>query len=423
MTVAMQRIAVIGSGISGLMSAFLLQQQYDVTLFEKNTCLGGHTRTITLNIDDQTFSMDTGFIVYNEKNYPILRAFFDFLGIATTTTDMSFSVSQNQGQVEYKGSPRGLFAQPTLWLKPAFWRMLRDIMIFNRSARMVVVKSPHITLGALLDQMALGQWFRDAYLLPMGGAIWSCAIDQMLSFPAEMFVRFFDNHGLLTLTQQPTWRTCVAGAQHYIDAVLSGCTFDVQTSQPVVRVERSHDGVTLVMADDTRQYFDAVVIATHSDQALRLLAEPSIDEKEILSAIRYHPNDAYVHTDVSLMPQRRAAWAAWNYLSSDDDTETSSKVTVSYWMNALQPLPVSTPIMVTLNPANPPKPDMVLDQHTFWHPVFDQAARFAQKKLVHLQGQHRTWYVGAYHRHGFHEDGAWSAVQVCQQLGVVPPWK
>lgn len=417
------RIAVIGSGISGLSSAWLLNQDHDVTLYERESRLGGHGNTVQVDHTGASIPVDTGFIVYNEATYPNLIAMFDHIGVATETSDMSFSVTVGDGALEYEGSLAGLFAQPANMLKPWYWGMWRDIVRFYKSAPRLLDQPSDapLSLGAFLDHGGYGAAFREHHLLPMAAAIWSCPMETMLAFPARSFVRFFVNHGLFNLGARPEWRTVTGGSRVYIETLAETLGDGVRLGHPAVSVERSEGAVSVT--DDTGEtaVFDQVVIAAHGDEALAMLKDPSAEESRLLSAFTYQNNIAVLHRDASLMPRRKAAWAAWNYLASSD-RDGNQSVSLTYWMNRLQNIDPRHPLFVTMNPAREPDPDLVFQSFSYDHPVFDQAAIDAQGALPSIQGVNRTWFCGSYHGYGFHEDGLKSGIAVARALGAAIPW-
>ncbi|TDR27835.1 NAD(P)/FAD-dependent oxidoreductase [Hydromonas duriensis] len=417
-----QRIAVIGSGISGLASAYFLNRQHDVVLFEAGDYLGGHTNTVDVCVEGMTQPVDTGFLVFNQATYPNLIALFAELGVSTYATDMSFSVSLNQGAFEWAGTNLNtVFAQRRHLLSPSFLGMLRDILRFNAAAQDNLTSSLHNkdTLGQLLSKGAYGARFRDAYLLPMAAAIWSSSPKDILNFPASTFLRFCLNHGLLQVNNRPKWQTVAGGGREYVQRIAATLA-DVRLSTPVLRVERQVDGV-MVHTNEGGSMFDAVVFANHAPDTLALLADASVDETELLSAVRYQANTAILHTDVRQLPQRQKVWSAWNYLGGAQD-DGQRAVCVSYWLNQLQRLPFKTPLVLTLNPFTPPAPEHILAQFEYQHPIFDAAAVAAQAQLSRIQGQNRTWFAGAWTGYGFHEDGLKSALRVVSDFGLAPNW-
>jgi predicted NAD/FAD-binding protein len=423
-----ERIAVIGSGIAGLASAWLLAQRYDVTLIERNDYIGGHTHTIDVPEADRTLPIDTGFIVYNEPNYPILTRLFDRLGVATRDGDMSFSASIGPGRIEYCGDNLStVFAQRSNLFNPRFLRMLADMLRFNRRCRSLLAGPGFdgLSIGEFLDRERLGQGFRTDYLLPMAAAIWSCPTRTMMSFPAESLARFFSNHGLLSVIQRPLWRTVVGGSHSYVKRILGDLGPDRVVMDAAEYVSRRADAVEVKLRSGASLSFDKIVLACHADQALALLAQPSADESALLSRFRYQPNQTYLHTDRALMPQRRAVWASWNYLAAEPAAgpeDDARAVSVSYWMNRLQGLDSETDYLVSLNPLQPPDPKQVIAEMTYDHPVFDQAAMDAQQQLHRLQGRDRIWFCGSYFGYGFHEDALRAAVDAATRLGADTDW-
>ncbi|GGY14553.1 NAD(P)/FAD-dependent oxidoreductase [Paludibacterium paludis] len=416
-----QRIAVIGSGIAGLATAYFLSRRHAVTLFEAADYLGGHTHTVDVEVDGIPFAVDTGFLVFNERTYPNLIGLFNELGIPSHPSAMSFSVSLGRGRLEWSGrNLNSVFVQRGNLLSPRFWGMLADILRFNREAERNlrhVIAVPQ-NLGSLLDAGRYGAAFRDHYLLPMAAAIWSSPCRDILSFPAETFLRFCLNHGLLQLRHRPQWLTVPGGARRYVETIASGLA-DVRLSTPVLGVRRTDDGAHL-RTPDGEEIFDGVIFATHAPQALALLDDADELERETLSAVRYQANEAVLHTDASLLPRREAAWAAWNFLS--DDGDDSRAVGVSYLLNQLQPLPVATPVAVTLNPPRPPDPAKVLGRFHYEHPLLDAEAIAAQHALPRIQGRRACWFAGAWTGYGFHEDGLKSALHVVRAFGLAPAW-
>ena len=422
------KIAIVGSGISGLAVAHALKGQAALTLFEAGDYFGGHTHTVDVTLPDAsgrpvTQGVDTGFLVYNERTYPQLIALFAELGVQTVQSDMSFSVqvpsAGNARALEWSGSNlASLFAQKRNLLNPRFLGMLADLLRFNalctRIAGQGIDAELMQPLGDFLQQHRFGAAFRDWYFLPMLGCIWSCPTDQMLQFPVATMIRFCHNHGLIQITNRPQWHTVAGGARHYVDKILAGIA-DKRLNTPVRLIERDAAGVRLV-TDHGAERFDQVVLATHSDQALALLREPSALERELLGAIRYQPNRAVLHTDVSVLPQRKRAWAAWNYERAADDGCESARVCLHYWLNLLQPLPFAQDVLVSLNPVRSIDPARIIGEYEYAHPVFDLAAIRAQQRLGELQGQQHSWFCGAWTGYGFHEDGLKSGLAVAAGL-------
>lgn len=422
-----ERIAVVGAGVAGLGAAWLLTRQHRVTLFERNSYLGGHTNTATLEEGGQPVAVDTGFIVYNEPNYPNLTALFAELGVATRPGDMSFGVSVGDGRLEYAGSSLAtLFAQRRNLASPSFLGMLSDILRFNRvcKRRLADGSLGDGTVGELLDELRLGAPFRHHYLLPMAAAIWSCPVSRMLDFPAASLVRFYENHGLLNITDRPQWRTVCGGSQRYVQRMLPALAGNVRSDNPVCRVRRLDRGVELTLSDGQREHFDQVVLACHADEALSLLADPTPTEQALLSAFAYQANRAVLHSDVRLMPRRRAVWSSWNYLAESAGARLGDpQVSVTYWMNRLQGLQAQRDYLVSLNPLREPEQHLVHREFVYHHPVFDARAMAAQQQLARLQGRINTWYCGSYFGYGFHEDALRSGVAVARALGVDPGWE
>lgn len=417
-----QRIAVVGAGIAGLSAAWLLSRTHEVTLFEANNYLGGHTHTVDVTLDGVTAPVDTGFLVFNDRTYPELIALFDYLGVASCASDMSFSVRIAAENIEWAGSNlAAVFAQRRNLLRPRFWGMLSEILRFNREATVIARNGGvQLTLGEFLDAGGYGRAFRDWYLLPMAGAIWSCPTATMLDYPARTFFAFCANHGLLQVSDRPQWRTVIGGARTYVDR-LAAEIGDVRVNTPVVAVSRGQAGATLTLAGGDTQQFDAVVLACHSDQALHLINDADAAERAVLGAIRYQDNRVVLHTDERFLPRSRAAWSAWNY-HAENPAEQAQPVGVSYLINRLQPLPFRQPVIVTLNPGDEPRSATVIDRYSYAHPVFDQAGIAAQARLPQLQGRRNTWFCGAWTGYGFHEDGLKAGMAVAAGLGVAAPW-
>lgn len=422
-----EKIAIIGTGIAGMASAWLLDQRYQTILIDKKNYIGGHTNTISVNNEetDTVTAVDTGFIVYNEPNYPNLVGLFDTLEVATRATDMTFSASILNSGLEYAGNNLDtLFAQRKNLLSPRFIKLVYDILKFNRHAKALINDNqpdPELTLGEFLSDLHIGKAMQDDYLLPMAAAIWSCPPQQMQSFPAKSFAQFFNNHGLLNVTDRPQWRTVIGGSQCYVEKLLSSFLGEIIINNGVSKVDRQADGVIITLEDGQQIEVDQVVIATHADEALSLLSNPTEQEQKLLSAFRYQENDTYLHTDPNLMPKQRKVWSCWNYLAKQSG-ETTPSVSVSYWMNALQGLDESQNYFVSLNPIYEIDPDKIIRRIHYMHPVFDNQAMAAQKQLHQLQGDNRTWFAGSYFGYGFHEDALSSAVSIAKNLNVPIPW-
>ena len=414
------KIAVIGAGISGLAAAWTLSAKHRVTLFEAADYLGGHTNTVDVEVDGVICSVDTGFLVFNDRTYPRLAAMFSALGVETTNSDMSFAVSLTNPALEWAGASLStLFAQKRNLARPGFWRMLQDMLRFNRHT--AGENLPQLTLGAYLAREHYSTEFRDWYLLPMAAAIWSCPTDAMLDYPLATFVRFCRNHGLLQISNRPQWRTVTGGGRNYVERIARRLD-DIRISTPIQAVGRDATGVHIELPNGGLKYFDQVVLACHSDQALALLGSgASLQERRILGAIRYQANRAVLHTDTKLLPRDSRVWSAWNYMSGQHRSGGQA-VSVSYLINRLQPLPMASPVILSLNPHIEPDAAKVLGSYDYAHPVFDQAAINAQEQLSAIQGKERLWFCGAWGGYGFHEDGLASALAVGNLLGCQTPW-
>jgi predicted NAD/FAD-binding protein len=411
--------------VAGLSAAWLLGQRHRVSLFEKNDYFGGHTHTIEVDTDRGRVPVDTGFIVYNEPNYPHLTGLLRTLGVETRDTDMSFGVSVGDGRLEYAGTDLGtLFAQRSNVLRPGFLGMLGEILRFNREVKGLLARDAlgSGSLGDFLLSRGYGRRFRDHYLLPMAAAIWSCPALSMLDFPLASFARFFHNHGLLDLRDRPQWKTVVGGSHQYPRRMLQRLGERAALRVPATAVSRREGGVEVRLADGRRQTFHQVVLACHADEALRLLSGPTSEEVRVLSRFGYQPNRAVLHSDPALMPRSRRVWSSWNYISGASTQDGTGQVSVSYWMNRLQGLHESPEFFVSLNPLQDPDPATVHAEMIYEHPVFDQAAMEAQTRLPRLQGRGGVWLCGSYWGYGFHEDALRSAVDVAEALGCPAPW-
>ncbi|MDO9404086.1 MAG: FAD-dependent oxidoreductase [Polaromonas sp.] len=425
---ARPRVAIVGSGISGLAAAHALHGQASITLFEAGSYFGGHTHTVDVTLPGAqgsvTHGVDTGFLVFNERTYPGLIAFFAELGVETAKSDMSFSVTVPgagpQGRpLEWAGSSlNSVFAQRGNLASPAFFRMLRDILRFNRISTRLAESGAEADmlqpLGDFLAAQGFSSEFRDWYFLPMMGCIWSCPTDQMLQFPVATMIRFCHNHGLIQVTNRPQWWTVAGGAQHYVKKITARIA-DKRLNTPVQQVLRDIHGVGIVTAAGTER-FDKVILAAHSDQSLALLHAPDAAEQRVLGAIRYQPNRAVLHTDTSVLPSKKIAWAAWNYERARHTDRESAQVCLHYLLNMLQPLPFTQPVVVSLNPVTEPAAASILGAFEYAHPVFDLAAIRAQKELPALQGRLNTYFCGAWTGYGFHEDGLQSGLRAAAQL-------
>lgn len=419
-----QRIAVIGAGVSGLAAAWLLQQRHEVRLFEREDVLGGHAHTVEVPDPERPVAIDTGFVVYNERNYPLLTRLFAELAVPTQPTDMSFSYSLQPSGIEYAGTDLNtLFAQRRNLLRPRFLRMVADILRFNRlGKRLLDHRDPgELTLGEFLAEHRFGRGFAEDYLLPMAAAIWSCPTATMRAFPVRGFLEFFRNHGLLDIEGRPQWRTVVGGSRVYVQRLAARLGPDTVRHDAVHRVARAGDRWQ-VTAAGRNETFDRVVFACHADDARAMLATPTPEQAAVLAAFQFQPNRALLHTDTRLLPASRRVWASWNYLTHRQGVDEQA-VSVSYYMNHLHRLDSRQHYIISLNPWQEPHPDTVLGEYHWRHPVMDTAAVEAQRRLPALQGQSGVYLAGAWTGFGFHEDGMRSAVEVARRLGVVPPWE
>jgi predicted NAD/FAD-binding protein len=424
------RVAVIGTGIAGNAAAFTLSKRYPVTVYDRELRPGGHSHTVSIDYDGTQVAVDTGFIVYNEQNYPGLTALFDHLGVETVESCMSFAVTADAGRFEWKGGGNnwietalGLFAQPRNLLSPSYLWMLRDILTFNQ-------QSTEDHKAGKLAGLTLGEYFRrnhfaprllTDYLAPMGAAIWSAPADEILDFPAENFVAFFSNHRLLQY-DRPIWRTVKGGSKNYVEKLTAAFRDRLRLGCAVTSIERTPRGVVVHDSHGKHDIYDHVVISAHSDQALSMLSDADTAERDILGAISYAPNTVYLHRDVRLMPKRRRAWASWNFLRWQREGKPMNDVAVTYWMNRLQGIDESKPLFVSLNPPFAPDPDLTFGKYLCEHPQYNAAAFAAQKRLGEIQGRRHTWFCGAWTGYGFHEDGLRSGLAVADALGATAPW-
>lgn len=413
---APQNIAIIGGGISGLSAAWLLSRHHHVTLYEAEPRLGGHARTVMAGRRGDV-AVDTGFIVFNYANYPHLTALFRDLDVPVQRSDMSFGVSLDQGRVEFAlRSLDAVFAQRSNLLRPGFYRMIRDILRFNAKAAEAAEGQADLSIEGLIAELGLGRRFRDHYLYPICGAIWSTPARDIGAFPAQTLLRFLANHALMSKGGQHQWWTVTGGSVNYVSRLsqaLSAQGVTLRPATPVRAISRPGPGA-VVTTQGRSESFDQVILACHADQALALLADPTPEERAALGAVRFQDNHAVLHADSRVMPRRRACWSSWVY--RDDNPADERPVGVSYWLNRLQSLPPDDPMFVSLNPAAPIRPDLIYDQTTFRHPVFDRAAIEAQGRLRAMQGRRQTWFAGAWLRNGFHEDGFASAMRIARQL-------
>ncbi|MFP4098780.1 MAG: NAD(P)/FAD-dependent oxidoreductase [Alphaproteobacteria bacterium] len=413
------KIAIIGTGISGLGAAYLLAPYHDITVYEKNAYPGGHSRTIDLTLAGANTAVDTGFIVFNDWNYPNLIGLFKALNVPYKKSDMSFGVSINDGWLEYSSS--NMFAQKRNFIRPAYYGMLRDILRFNKRAKAYIKGDPHITLQECLDALSMGEWFRRYYLLAMGAAIWSCPVETIMQFPARTFLQFFNNHGLLSVNNRPQWYTVIGGSRTYVLKITDTFKDKMKIDCAVKKVRATDQGHEVEDVRGDKIIYDQVVFACHANQALSLMEDPA-SYRDVMSSFDYQNNKIIVHSDASFMPREKKSWASWVYLSEARE-DKKSVVSLSYWMNNLQGLETGAPVIVTLNPGRRPQEDLIMDEHIFSHPVFDLKAVQAQDKIESIQGKSGTWFCGAYQRYGFHEDGLLSAVNVAKKMGAKIPWE
>ena len=414
----MKKVAVIGSGIAGLSCAHLLHKHYDVTVFEKNDYIGGHTATIDVKVDGVEYAVDTGFIVFNDRTYPYFEKLLERLGVERQKTQMSFSVHNEATGFEYNGHTfSSLFAQRRNIVRPKFWRLLYDIVRFNKLCKALHAKGHYTeqSLGQLLQQHRFNDFFKYHYILPMGAAIWSTSIKEMENVGVEFFVKFFFNHGLLDITNRPQWYVVPGGSREYINPLIKGFADRIKLNTDIKSVTRANDDVTIELASGEQHVFDKVIFACHSDQALKLLGDATSQEKSVLGAIPYTENSVVLHTDTNLLPDRKAAWASWNYLLNNN---TDKAAVVTYQMNILQGIQSDTQFCVTLNHLEGIDKSKILREFTYHHPVFNKESIAAQGLKQTIDGQNNSYFCGAYWYNGFHEDGVRSGVDVARQLGV-----
>lgn len=413
------KIAVVGAGVSGLVAAYLLQREHEVTVFEAGPKPGGHTNTIRVDTEYETHHVDTGFIVFNDRNYPNFARLLARLGVAWQPSQMSFGVSDSTGEFEYSSaSANGLFATRRHIVSPRFHRMLVEVRRFQREARALLIGDGDPSLGEWLEQLRFSRLFIDRLIVPQASAVWSADPGQMWTFPARFLFSFFDNHGVLHLQDRPKWRTVTGGSHTYVDALTAGFAHRIRTGEPVTAIERHDDHVSVRPRGGEAELFDHVILAVHSDQALRMLADASDREHEILAAIPYQLNQAVLHTDRRLLPRRRRAWASWNYHLGGEST---GRTRVTYHMNRLQSLSADREFCVTLNRSEAIDPEKVIETIEYAHPVYTSRGALAQKRHAEISGTARTHYCGAYWGWGFHEDGVVSALRVCERLGARLP--
>lgn len=420
-----RRIAVIGSGISGLSCAWLLSKTADVVLYETEDRPGGHSNTVLAPGAAKDIPVDTGFIVYNDRNYPNLVKLFEHLDVPTLASNMSFAASLGGGAFEYSGSGlSGLLGQKSNILRPRFWRMVKDILRFYKEAPALLDRREleSVSLGDYLASADYAPTFVEDHLLPMGAAIWSTTASEMRLYPLHAFIRFFANHGLLALSDRPRWRTVKGGSREYVARILADFSGEVRLGTAVTGIRRGSGGVQVADVRGGVDTFDDVVLATHANQSLDLLEDADGEERELLESFQYTPNRAVLHSDERLMPKRKSVWSSWNYVA-EKQADASDTLCVTYWMNMLQSLDPAVPLFVTLNPCRPIDPSKIIKTFHYEHPLFDVAAIRAQRRIWQLQGRRNTWFCGAYFGSGFHEDGLQAGLAVAEALGDIRrPW-
>ena len=416
------RIAIVGSGIAGLSAAWLFHKEHEVKLFEKDNRFGGHAHTVDVKKDEDTepVAVDSGFIVYNELNYPNLIGLFDALNIKTQKTEMSFGLSLSNRQFEYAGSLKGLFAQPLNWLKPKYWLLLSNLYRFYKTAANQVELGPtDETLQELMIRMRMSDTFIYEHMLPMAAAIWSCPSDVIMQFPARSFIKFMDNHKLLDFSGRPIWRTVSGGSRNYVAKIIKMLGQNARCNVSINKVERTQQGVIISIEGEKSEFFDKIIFATHANDTLELLHDIKQEEYDILSQFSFQKNNVILHSQSSYMPKKKMAWSSWNYLSNNSEKK---ELCVTYWMNKLQSISNHFPLFVTLNPFSDFPIKEPHRHFTYLHPIFDQNAIEAQKKLNTIQGPLHTYFCGAWTRYGFHEDGILSAVAIAKAFNIEIPW-
>ncbi|MGN6148569.1 MAG: NAD(P)/FAD-dependent oxidoreductase [Rhizomicrobium sp.] len=419
-----RHFAVVGTGIAGMSAAWLASGAHDVTVYERELRIGGHSHTVEVDTPAGRIPVDTGFIVYNEQNYPNLTALFRHLGVHTQKSEMTFGVSLDKGGLEYSSLVSGLAAQPSNFLRRDYLTMWRDLLRFYREAPETLnADDTRTTLGSYLDTHGYSEAFARFHLLPMAAAIWSASLEDMRAHPVAAFARFFTDHGLLKLVNRPQWRTVTGGSREYVKALTARYADRIRVRCGANAILRDAMGVTVIGDDGGSARYDGVIIASHADQALAMLRDASMEERALLSSIRYRPNKAVLHCDPRLMPKRRMAWASWNYLGHIDD-KPNDDLCVTYWMNKLQNIARRVPLFVTLNPREMPREEMTYGVYDYHHPVFDAGAMEAQQRLWHLQGVHNTWFCGSYFGSGFHEDALQAGLAAAEDAtGARRPWR
>ena len=413
------KIGVIGSGVSGLVSALTLQERFEVSLFEKNSKLGGHSNTVTIEQEDKKYSVETGFIVLNDKNYPIFTSLLKHLNIGVNNSSMSFSVSVDKGQFEYSSSYIGLLGQTKNIIDPKYWGMLRDINYFYTNALKDVKDCPdNETLGQFLKRFNYSNKFIDYHLVPMTASIWSCPTKSILNFPIKSLLVFFENHKLLNIYNRPKWSTVNKGSREYVKKIQSLLKGKIYTNAKVNKISKSKEGIRVHYQDGIKT-FDKVILACHADQSSEILIENFSEEANLLKDFKYQKNTSILHSDINFMPKRKSVWSSWNYIT---ETGNSGNLSITYWMNELQGINSSKPILLSLNPKTLPNPDLIYGQYSYSHPILDNNAINIQKKLSSIQGKNNLWFCGAWTGFGFHEDGVKSAVEIANSHNIDLPW-
>ncbi len=413
------KIGVIGSGISGLVSALTLQEKFEISLFEKNSKLGGHSNTVTIEQENNKYSVETGFIVLNDKNYPIFTSLLKHLNIGVNNSSMSFSVSVDKGQFEYSSSYIGLLGQTKNIIDPKYWGMLRDINYFYTNALKDVKDCPdNETLGQFLKRFNYSNKFIDYHLVPMTASIWSCPTKSILNFPIKSLLVFFENHKLLNIYNRPKWSTVNKGSREYVKKIQSLLKGKIYTNAKVNKISKSKEGIRVHYQDGIKT-FDKVILACHADQSSEILIENFSEEANLLKDFKYQKNTSILHSDINFMPKRKSVWSSWNYIT---ETGNSGNLSITYWMNELQGINSSKPILLSLNPKILPNPDLIYGQYSYSHPILDNNAINIQKKLSSIQGKNNLWFCGAWTGFGFHEDGVKSAVEIANSHNIHLPW-
>jgi len=413
------KIGVIGSGVSGLVSALTLQEKFEVSLFEKNSKLGGHSNTVTIEQENNKYSVETGFIVLNDKNYPIFTSLLKHLNIGVNNSSMSFSVSVDKGQFEYSSSYIGLLGQTKNIIDPKYWGMLRDINYFYNNALKDVKDCPdNETLGQFLKRFNYSNKFIDYHLVPMTASIWSCPTKSILNFPIKSLLVFFENHKLLNIYNRPKWSTVNKGSREYVKKIQSLLKGKIYTNTKVNKISKSKEGIRVHYQDGIKT-FDKVILACHADQSSEILIENFSEEANLLKDFKYQKNTSILHSDINFMPKRKSVWSSWNYIT---ETGNSGNLSITYWMNELQGISSPKPILLSLNPKILPNPDLIYGQYSYSHPILDNNAINIQKKLSSIQGKNNLWFCGAWTGFGFHEDGVKSAVEIANSHDIDLPW-